>query len=165
MKIEPVDSPIGRPTGTRKLRAAVTGRAVVGFQPCGGSQLCHKIPEPGGHGRTREDKTRLAIKCWRARKAGTRKDTPLRRFGTVRPRLQIPDPRLFQTKLSLFELAGGPIGQEGLTYVWAGSYSVQSLAGDRAFFDLGFEQALQVAEVGLHFATEARRHQWLREAD
>ena len=93
MKIEPVDSPIGRPTGTRKLRAAVTGRAVVGFQPCGGSQLCHKIPEPGGHGRTREDKTRLAIKCWRARKAGTRKDTPLRRFGTVRPRVQISGPR------------------------------------------------------------------------
>src|SRR5207237_1495524 len=51
------------------------------------------------------------------------------------------------------------------TYIWAGSCSVQSLAGDRAFFDLGFEQALQVAEVRLHFATEARRHQRLREAD
>src|SRR6266849_399026 len=31
--------------------------------------------------------------------AGIRKDTPLCRFGTVRPRVQIPGPRLFQTKV------------------------------------------------------------------
>ncbi len=29
MKIDPVDSPIGRSTGTRKLPAAVAGRAVA----------------------------------------------------------------------------------------------------------------------------------------
>ncbi len=34
----------------------------------------------------------------------TRGDTPLRRFGTVRPRVQIPGPRLSQTRGSLFKL-------------------------------------------------------------
>src|SRR6266571_9330758 len=68
----------------------------LAFNHAGRSQLCHAIPEPGGHGRTREDTTRSAIEYWRTRKEPPGYGrTPLCRFGTVRPPVQIPGPRPF----------------------------------------------------------------------
>jgi hypothetical protein len=40
----------------------------LAFNHAGRSQLCHAIPEPVGHGRTREDTTSLAIEYRRTRK-------------------------------------------------------------------------------------------------
>src|SRR6266571_4778968 len=80
-----------RAWGKRSARSDKSGRRdglPLVFNHAGRSQLCHAIPEPGGHGRTREDTTSSAIEYRRIRK-----DTPLCRFGTVRPRVQIPGPR------------------------------------------------------------------------
>jgi hypothetical protein len=42
--------------------------------------------------------------------AGILKDTSPRRFGTVRPRVQIPGPRLFRQKLPYMNPPTGPVG-------------------------------------------------------
>jgi len=41
---------------------------------------------------------------------GTPEDTPPTRFGTVRPRVQIPGPRLFRQKLPDMNPPTGPVG-------------------------------------------------------
>ncbi len=54
----------------------------LAFNHAGRSQLCHAIPEPGGHGRTREDTTRLAIEYRRTRKAPPGHGRTYRRAGS-----------------------------------------------------------------------------------
>ncbi len=53
------------------------------------SQMCHAFAEPGGHRRTPEDTTAAETEYRR-----TLEDTTYAGFGTVRPRGQIPGPRL-----------------------------------------------------------------------
>src|SRR5207247_531893 len=73
-------------------------RFTAGFQSCGEVTA---VSRNSGTRRTREDTGGLE-RTRRARRlsqedtqgtAGIRKDTPLCRFGTVRPRVQIPGPR------------------------------------------------------------------------
>jgi predicted ester cyclase len=60
-----------RAWGKRSAGSGKSGRRdglPLAFNHAGRSQLCHAIPEPGGHGRTREDTTSSAIEYTRTRK-------------------------------------------------------------------------------------------------
>jgi len=99
-----------RAWGKRSAGSDKSGRRdglPLAFNHAGRSQLCHAIPEPGGHGRTREDTTSSAIQYRRTRKEppGYGRTHTVVRVGTVRPRVQIPGPRPSQTKGPLLELA------------------------------------------------------------
>ncbi len=68
---------------------------ILTLPPRAGSQPGHRIPEPRGSGKTRKDTKAAAIRVPEDTRgaAGMREDMQLRRFGTVRPRVQIPGSR------------------------------------------------------------------------
>jgi hypothetical protein len=74
---------------------ALDGRLQRWYGPPRRSHPCHAIPEPEGYGRTRKVTSKGAnqVREDTGGPAGILKDTSRRRFGTVRPRVQIPGPR------------------------------------------------------------------------
>ena len=69
------------------------------------SQLCQAFTEPGGYTRSQEDTKKIQFRVPEESRGHhrTREATALRRFGTVRPRVQIPGPRpISEFKISDF---------------------------------------------------------------
>ena len=65
----------------------------MGLDPPGHSRVTHSRKHAVTAGRLRTQRRRALSSGGPSRTRRTREDTPLRRFGTVRPRVQIPRPR------------------------------------------------------------------------
>jgi hypothetical protein len=76
---------------------SVAGVPAARSVPSRVSQPCHALAEPGGYRRSQEDTKKDPTRVQEEPRGPyrTREDTASRRFGTVRPRGQIPGPRPF----------------------------------------------------------------------
>ncbi len=85
-----------------------------------GSQPYHAFPEPDGSSGTRQDIGRGQLEFRRAPigLGGTPEGTPPTRFGTVRPRVQIPGPRpISEFKIADFRRRRKTVGRREVTAV------------------------------------------------